>query len=366
MADGVPAAEVYDALGTPEGVDRAFAKLDTIKDDIVWWEAGAQPPQLLADGEVDDDRPPATAASSTRRWARASRSRSSGTARSTSPRATSSPRARRTSRTRWSSSSSPPARSRSPDQAELDQLRPGAQVLRARSSACTRTARPTMAPHMPTSEANLGNALPVGLRVLGRPRFRAQRALQRLARQLTDRAGRARHRPRAPANRKTGDGRSPTEQRPPDFGPPTGVAAEGGARARPAPGEAPRAAAGAAAARLRRSSPSSSRSARCSTARSTTRASPTTCRRVGAWFAANPAGTEPDEAAFAALAADLVAAAEAADASASSAPGSTTTCRAPARCSPRPARRADDLAPPFREAMLGARRRLGQSRALGA
>lgn len=52
MADGVPADEVYDVLSTDEGVDRAFAKLDTIKDDVVWWEAGAQPPQLLADGEV--------------------------------------------------------------------------------------------------------------------------------------------------------------------------------------------------------------------------------------------------------------------------------------------------------------------------
>jgi putative spermidine/putrescine transport system substrate-binding protein len=52
MADGVPAAEVYEVLGTDEGVARAFAKLDSIKDDVVWWEAGAQPPQLLADGEV--------------------------------------------------------------------------------------------------------------------------------------------------------------------------------------------------------------------------------------------------------------------------------------------------------------------------
>ena len=52
IADGVPTSEVYDVLGTEEGVARAFAKLDTIKDDIVWWEAGAQPPQLLADGEV--------------------------------------------------------------------------------------------------------------------------------------------------------------------------------------------------------------------------------------------------------------------------------------------------------------------------
>jgi putative spermidine/putrescine transport system substrate-binding protein len=52
MADGVPAAEVYSLLETEEGVARAFAKLDTIKADVVWWEAGAQPPQLLADGEV--------------------------------------------------------------------------------------------------------------------------------------------------------------------------------------------------------------------------------------------------------------------------------------------------------------------------
>ena len=52
MADGVAADEVYDVLSEEEGVDRAFAKLDEIKDDVVWWEAGAQPPQLLADGEV--------------------------------------------------------------------------------------------------------------------------------------------------------------------------------------------------------------------------------------------------------------------------------------------------------------------------
>lgn len=52
LGDGVPAAEVYAVLGTPEGLDRAFAKLDTIKADVVWWEAGAQAPQLLADGEV--------------------------------------------------------------------------------------------------------------------------------------------------------------------------------------------------------------------------------------------------------------------------------------------------------------------------
>ena len=52
LADGVPNERVYDLLSTPEGLDRAFRKLDTIKNEVVWWEAGAQPPQLLADGEV--------------------------------------------------------------------------------------------------------------------------------------------------------------------------------------------------------------------------------------------------------------------------------------------------------------------------
>ena len=52
LADGVSADEVYSTLGTPEGLNRAFSKLDTIKDHVVWWEAGAQPPQMLADGEV--------------------------------------------------------------------------------------------------------------------------------------------------------------------------------------------------------------------------------------------------------------------------------------------------------------------------
>ena len=52
MALGVSVDKVYETLGTEEGLDRAFAKLNTIKDQIVWWETGAQPPQLLADREV--------------------------------------------------------------------------------------------------------------------------------------------------------------------------------------------------------------------------------------------------------------------------------------------------------------------------
>ena len=52
MCDGVPQDEIYETLETDEGVDRALAKLDTIKDQTVWWTSGADTPQLLADGEV--------------------------------------------------------------------------------------------------------------------------------------------------------------------------------------------------------------------------------------------------------------------------------------------------------------------------
>ncbi|WP_366657013.1 ABC transporter substrate-binding protein [Fodinicurvata sp. EGI_FJ10296] len=51
-ADGVAIEDIYDVLATPEGVDRAFAKLDTIKDELVFWTEGSQAPQLLADEEV--------------------------------------------------------------------------------------------------------------------------------------------------------------------------------------------------------------------------------------------------------------------------------------------------------------------------
>ena len=37
-ADGVASADIYEVLGTDEGVDRAFAKLDTIKDSVIWWK----------------------------------------------------------------------------------------------------------------------------------------------------------------------------------------------------------------------------------------------------------------------------------------------------------------------------------------
>jgi len=49
LADGVSMKNLY-----PIDVDRAFKSLDKIKDHVsVWWTKGAQPAQLLTDGEVD-------------------------------------------------------------------------------------------------------------------------------------------------------------------------------------------------------------------------------------------------------------------------------------------------------------------------
>ncbi|HDS1780904.1 TPA: polyamine ABC transporter substrate-binding protein [Pseudomonas putida] len=47
LADGVAPDKLY-----PLDLDRAFKKLDTIKQDIVWWGGGAQSQQLLASGEA--------------------------------------------------------------------------------------------------------------------------------------------------------------------------------------------------------------------------------------------------------------------------------------------------------------------------
>ena len=52
LCDGVAKKDVYDVLATPEGQEKALAKLNTIKDDVIWWSAGADTPQLLADGEI--------------------------------------------------------------------------------------------------------------------------------------------------------------------------------------------------------------------------------------------------------------------------------------------------------------------------
>jgi putative spermidine/putrescine transport system substrate-binding protein len=52
MGDGIPADKVYEVLRTPEGLDRAFAKLKSIKSDLLFFESGGQAIQLLASGEA--------------------------------------------------------------------------------------------------------------------------------------------------------------------------------------------------------------------------------------------------------------------------------------------------------------------------
>ncbi len=47
MADGVPAAKLY-----PLDVDRAMAKLGTIRDQLLFWTTGAQSQQMLREGEA--------------------------------------------------------------------------------------------------------------------------------------------------------------------------------------------------------------------------------------------------------------------------------------------------------------------------
>ena len=52
LCDGVAKDQIYDVLATEQGQAQALAKLDTIKDHVIWWSAGADTPQLLADGEI--------------------------------------------------------------------------------------------------------------------------------------------------------------------------------------------------------------------------------------------------------------------------------------------------------------------------
>ena len=52
MADGVPPGEVYRVLATPEGVDRAFKKLDEIKPVLLLWKSGSQAVDRLLSGDV--------------------------------------------------------------------------------------------------------------------------------------------------------------------------------------------------------------------------------------------------------------------------------------------------------------------------
>ena len=52
MSYGVPISQLYDLLSTERGMTLAFRKLDQIRDHIVWWESGSEPPDLLKSGKV--------------------------------------------------------------------------------------------------------------------------------------------------------------------------------------------------------------------------------------------------------------------------------------------------------------------------
>jgi len=52
LADGIPKENVYETLSTTQGLNRAFNKLNTIKDDIIWWNSGSEPIDMLKNNEV--------------------------------------------------------------------------------------------------------------------------------------------------------------------------------------------------------------------------------------------------------------------------------------------------------------------------
>lgn len=52
LCDGVAPEDLYKVLDSEGGIERALAKLATIKDSTIWWSAAAETPQLLADGEI--------------------------------------------------------------------------------------------------------------------------------------------------------------------------------------------------------------------------------------------------------------------------------------------------------------------------
>lgn len=52
MADGVAPGEVYRALRTEAGVERAFRRLEQLRPYIVWWQDDVEAARLLASGEV--------------------------------------------------------------------------------------------------------------------------------------------------------------------------------------------------------------------------------------------------------------------------------------------------------------------------
>lgn len=49
---GVPRSQIYDLLSTERGLILAFRRLGSIREDIVWWRGGAEPVEMLQNGEA--------------------------------------------------------------------------------------------------------------------------------------------------------------------------------------------------------------------------------------------------------------------------------------------------------------------------
>jgi putative spermidine/putrescine transport system substrate-binding protein len=52
LSEGVAPEEVYPALRTAAGVERAFRRLETIRPALRFWDQGSEPPRMLSAGEV--------------------------------------------------------------------------------------------------------------------------------------------------------------------------------------------------------------------------------------------------------------------------------------------------------------------------
>ena len=52
MAEGVPPEQVYGLLSTDRGLRLAMRRLDSIREDIVWWTDPAEPAEMLAEGRA--------------------------------------------------------------------------------------------------------------------------------------------------------------------------------------------------------------------------------------------------------------------------------------------------------------------------
>jgi len=52
VADGVSPNDIYKVMDTKTGIDRAFAKLDTIKNDVLFWSSAGKPIDYVNEGAV--------------------------------------------------------------------------------------------------------------------------------------------------------------------------------------------------------------------------------------------------------------------------------------------------------------------------